>query len=204
MRKRRRSSTSRVPLFFATPSDFRGWLERHHASAAELWVGFHKKSSGRPSITWPESVDEALCFGWIDGIRKSLDADSYVIRFTPRRRGSIWSEVNVGRVKSLKREGRMRPAGLGAFTKRDPKKTSLYAYEQRHSAELSPEELKTFKSQKRAWDFFQSQPPGYRQLAAWFVVTAKQPATRARRLTRLIADSAAGQRLGPMGRQTRE
>ena len=145
-----------------------------------------------------------MCFGWIDGIRKSLDADSYVIRFTPRRRGSIWSEVNVRRVKSLKREGRMRPAGLSAFTGRDPKKTSLYSYEQRHSAELSPDELKAFKSQKRAWDYFQSQPPGYRRLAAWFVVTAKQPATRARRLTRLIADSAAGQRLGPMGRQTQE
>jgi uncharacterized protein YdeI (YjbR/CyaY-like superfamily) len=190
--------------FFETPSDFRRWLERHHASASELWVGFHKKSSGQPSITSPESVDEALCFGWIDGIRKSLDANSYVIRFTPRRRGSIWSEVNVRRVKALKRERRMRPAGLNAFTERDPKKTSLYAYEQRHSAELSPEELKAFKSNKRAWDFFQSQPSGYRRLAAWFVVSARQPATRARRLTRLMTDSAAGQRLGPMRRQTQE
>ena len=190
--------------FFATPADFRRWLERHHASAPELWVGFYKRSSGRPSITWPESVDEALCVGWIDGVRKSLDADSYVIRFTPRRLGSIWSEINVRRVKALKREGRMRPAGLSAFTERDPKKTSLYSYEQRQASELSPAEVKAFKSNKRAWDFFQSQPPGYRRLAAWYLATAKQPATRARRLTRLIADSDAGQRLGPARKKTEE
>ena len=186
--------------FFATPGQFRRWLARHHKTAEELWVGFRKKGSGRPSITWPESVDEALCVGWIDGIRKSLDADSYVIRFTPRKRGSIWSDVNTGRAKALIEAGRMRAAGLDAFKARDPRKSGVYAFEQRQTPELSRGELTAFKANKRAWDFFQSQAPYYQRVTVWWVVRAKQASTRARRLAMLIADSAAGRRIGPMRR----
>jgi uncharacterized protein YdeI (YjbR/CyaY-like superfamily) len=188
------------PTFFATPTEFRGWLERHHKTARELWVGFHKKSTRRPSITWPESVDEALCFGWIDGIRKSLDADSYVIRFTPRKPGSIWSDVNTRRAEALIGAGRMRPAGLGAFAAKDPRKSGVYSFEQRQAATLTRAELAAFKANKAAWIFFEAQPPYYRRTVVWWIVSAKQAPTRARRLAVLIADSAAGQRIGPMRR----
>ena len=129
-------SASEKTTFFATPAEFRAWLEKHHSSAPELWVGFYKKGSGRPSINWPEAVDEALCVGWIDGIRKSIDDESYRIRFTPRKPRSTWSAVNLARVEALTREGRMRPAGLKAFEKRTEAKTGIYAYEQRKAAEL--------------------------------------------------------------------
>jgi len=193
--------TKILPKFFPTPGDWRRWLEKNHASKPELWVGFHKKGSGRPSITWPESVDEALCFGWIDGIRKTIDAESYVIRFTPRRAGSIWSAVNIRRVGELTRENRMRDAGLLAFGKRDPRKTGVYSFEQqRAAAKLSAAQEKEFKRNRAAWTFFQSQPPGYRKIAAWYVVSAKRDETKARRLARLIDDSAAGRRLGILQR----
>jgi uncharacterized protein YdeI (YjbR/CyaY-like superfamily) len=187
------------PKFFPTPADFRRWLDTHHADASELWVGFHKKASGRPSLTWPESVDEALCVGWIDGLRKSVDDQSYMIRFTPRKTGSIWSAVNTRRVPELIREGRMRPAGLKAYEARDPKKTAVYSFE-REAAAFDPAAQKRFKANRAAWTFFQSQPPGYRRVATFWVMSAKQDATRARRLDALIRDSAAGQRVGPLRR----
>jgi uncharacterized protein YdeI (YjbR/CyaY-like superfamily) len=188
------------PTFFATPAAFRRWLEKNHAKAAELWVGFHKKGSGRPSLTWPESVDEALCFGWIDGVRYRVDEASYKIRFTPRQAKSIWSNVNVKRVAELKKLGRMMPAGLKAFEKADPKRSGIYAYE-RESAQLDPALEKRFRADAKAWAFFRAQPPGYQRLIAYWVVSAKQEETRLRRLARLIADSAAGRRVGMLERR---
>jgi uncharacterized protein YdeI (YjbR/CyaY-like superfamily) len=186
---------ARPPVFFATPAKFRAWLEKHHASETELWVGFHRKASGKPSITWPESVDEALCVGWIDGIRKTIDESSYMIRFTPRKKTSTWSLVNLGRVPVLQREGRMRPAGLKAFEERAEAKSGIYSYEQRKHAALDAEAEKEFRKNARAWKFFSAQPPGYRKIAAWYVISAKQDATRRKRLQRLISDSEAGRRL---------
>jgi uncharacterized protein YdeI (YjbR/CyaY-like superfamily) len=186
--------------YFKTPGDWRRWLEKNHASERELWVGFHKKGTGRPSITWPESVDEALCFGWIDGIRKTIDADSYVIRFTPRRPGSIWSTVNTKRARELIRENRMHEAGLRAFEKRDPAKSGIYSFEQRENAKLSAASEKKFKANRAAWSFFQSQPPGYRKIATFYVMSAKREETRARRLAILIEESAAGRRIGLLRR----
>lgn len=194
-------SSPQHPAFFATPAAFRAWLEAHHADTAELWVGFYKKDSGQPSITWPESVDEALCFGWIDGMRKRVDATRYTIRFTPRKAGSIWSTVNVGRVEELTRLGRMHPAGLAAFAARVEARTSIYAYEQREHPTLTPEEDAQLQGNAAAWAFFARQPPSYRRTALWWVVSAKQPTTRQRRLTQLIADSAAGQTIGPLTRR---
>jgi uncharacterized protein YdeI (YjbR/CyaY-like superfamily) len=188
------------PKFFATPPDFRGWLEKHHESETELWVGFHKKGTGRPSITWPESVDQALCFGWIDGIRKTIDAESYVIRFTPRRRGSNWSLVNIRRVGELISNGLMQAAGKRAFEARDPAKSGVYAFEQKEPAILPPAAKKQFMANKRAWKFFESQPPGYRKIAIRYVLMAKQSETRLRRLARVIKDSAAGRRIGLLER----
>ncbi|HKG92040.1 MAG TPA: YdeI/OmpD-associated family protein [Gemmatimonadaceae bacterium] len=184
-----------TPTFFATPADFRAWLERHHDTGRELLVGFYKKGAGKPSITWPESVDEALCFGWIDGVRRSIDDESYSIRFTPRKPRSNWSAVNVARVAALTKAGRMHPAGLAAFEARAPERTGIYAYEQRTTAELSPADEKRFRANKKAWAFFESQPPGYRHLALWWVVTAKKEETRQKRLATLIDDSANGRRL---------
>ena len=182
------------PTFFAEPSEFRAWLENHHETERELLVGFYKKGSGRPSITWPESVDEALCFGWIDGVRKSLGEDSYTIRFTPRKPGSTWSAVNVARVEELSRLGRMRPAGLEAFEKRSEAKTGTYSYEQKEAAELEKAEEKQFRADKAAWEFFQSQPAWYRRTAIWRVVSAKKEETRKKRLAKLIEESARGRR----------
>jgi uncharacterized protein YdeI (YjbR/CyaY-like superfamily) len=182
-------SASEKVIFFATPEELRAWLEEHHASAAELWVGFYKKGSGRPSITWPESVDEALCVGWIDGIRKSIDGESYRIRFTPRKPRSTWSAVNLARVEALTREGRMRPAGLAAFEKRIEAKSGIYAYEQRKTAELDEAAEQRFRSDPEAWEYFQSRPPGYRKTALWWVVSAKKEETRRKRLEQLIEDS---------------
>ena len=189
------------PTFFATPEEFRRWLRKHHRSAAELLVGFYKKGSGRPSITWPESVDEALCFGWIDGIRRTIDDESYTIRFTPRRKGSIWSNVNTRRAQELIEEGRMQPAGLCAFEARDPARTGIYSFE-RETAQFDVGMERRFKANRKAWEFFTSQPPGYRRLATHFVISAKRDETRARRLERLINDSAAGRRLAMMGSPT--
>ena len=188
-----------TPTFFPTSADFRRWLEQNHDSAKELWVGFLKKATGRPSITWPDSVDEALCFGWIDGIRKTIDSESYKIRFTPRKPNSIWSAVNTRRAEALTREGRMTQAGLKAFQARNPEKTAVYSFE-RESAQLTPEHEALFKANPAAWEFFQSQPPGYRKIAAWYVLSAKQESTRLRRLQTLIQDSANHQRIGLLRR----
>ena len=186
---------SERPIFFATPADFRAWLKEHHASAAEQWVGFYKKDSGRASITWPESVDVALCVGWIDGIRKGIDEESYMIRFTPRKRTSTWSAVNIGRVAELTREGRMLPAGLEAFAQRKEAKSGIYAYEQREAAAFDESAEKTFRANEEAWKFFQAQAPWYRKTITWWVVSAKRQETREKRLATLITESAAGRRL---------
>jgi uncharacterized protein YdeI (YjbR/CyaY-like superfamily) len=183
------------PTFFAEPADFRARLEENHERSSELWVGFHKKATGRPSITWPEAVDEALCFGWIDGIRRSLGDESYVIRFTPRKPRSTWSAANIARAKELVAEGRMRPAGLTAFEARSDDRSAIYAYEQRHDARLTPDQERELRSNPRAWEFFQAQPPSYRKTAIWWVVSAKREETRARRLRTLVEDSANGRRL---------
>ena len=161
----------------------------------ELWVGFHKRGSGRASITWPESVDEALCFGWIDGVRYRIDEISYRIRFTPRQPKSVWSNVNVKRVGALKKLGRMAAAGLAAFAKADPKKSGIYAYERSHPR-LGGAYEKTFKANKEAWTFFRSQAPWYQRTLTHYVVSAKREETRQRRLATLIAASEAGRRLG--------
>lgn len=182
------------PTFFPTPAAFRAWLEKHHATEKELLVGFHKRDSGKPSITWPESVDQALCFGWIDGVRKRIDDKSYTIRFTPRKKGSNWSAVNIKRAKELIEAGQMRPAGLDAFEARSEEKSRMYSYE-RQTAALSPADEKRFRAHRAAWNFFSEQPPGYRKVMAHYVTSAKQEATRARRLDRLIDASAKRQRL---------
>jgi len=188
------------PRFFPTPASFRAWLAGHHRTASELWVGFHRRSSGRPSLTWPESVDEALCFGWIDGIRKTIDGMSYVIRFTPRRPESTWSAVNVRRVKELTRAGRMTPAGLRAFERRSAAKTGTYTYEQRHQIQLDAPYERRLKSNAKAWKFFQAQPPWYRRMAVFWVMSAKKEDTRRRRLAALIDDSARGLPVPPLTR----
>jgi uncharacterized protein YdeI (YjbR/CyaY-like superfamily) len=186
------------PTFFATPAEFRAWLEEHHGSATELLVGFHKKGSGRPSITWPESVDQALCFGWIDGVRRSLGDEAYTIRFTPRKARSNWSAVNVARMNELIGEGLVRPAGLAAFERRSDDRTAIYAYEQRKSARLPPEYEQRLRADAAAAEFFDAQPPWYRRTAAHWVISAKREATRERRLAQLIEDSASGRRIGPL------
>jgi uncharacterized protein YdeI (YjbR/CyaY-like superfamily) len=177
------------PRFFATPAKFREWLAVHHGSARELWVGYYRKASGRPSITWSESVDEALCYGWIDGIRKTVDEQSYKVRFTPRKSKSTWSVANIARVKALRREGRMHPAGLTAFGRRTKKNSAVYSFENRDTAKLSEAEEKEFRGDPAGWEFFQAQPPGYRRLAAWWVISAKRAETRQNRLQRLIHQS---------------
>lgn len=189
-----------APTFFATPAAFRRWLAKHHASATELWVGFHRKATGRPSLTWPESVDEALCFGWIDGVRRSVGTEAYTIRFTPRKRGSTWSTVNTRRAGELIRAGRMQPAGLRAFEARDPAKSGIYSFERREAARLDEAAEARFRAHKEAWRFFEAQPPGYRKIAVHWVVSAKREETRARRLETLIADSAAGRRIALLRR----
>jgi uncharacterized protein YdeI (YjbR/CyaY-like superfamily) len=186
------------PTTFETSEAFRAWLEQHHDSADELWVCYYKKSSGKKSITWKESVDEALCFGWIDSIRKSLDDERYVNRFTPRRKGSVWSALNTRRVAELTKEGRMRPAGLEAFEARREDRSGIYSYERRDEAVLDPAFERRFRSEKRAWVFFEGSPPSYRRAATRWVMTAKKEETRERRLGQLIERSAAGERVPPL------
>jgi uncharacterized protein YdeI (YjbR/CyaY-like superfamily) len=178
------------PTFFPTPDEFRAWLEKHHAMFDELWVGFYKRDSGKPSITPPESVDCALCFGWIDGVRKSLGESSYMIRFTPRKSTSTWSAINIRRVEAMTRDGLMHAAGLAAFAKRSDKKSAIYAYEQRHTAQLDAKFEKQFRANKRAWNFFQSMPPWYRRTATYWVISAKREETKQKRLATLIDDCA--------------
>jgi uncharacterized protein YdeI (YjbR/CyaY-like superfamily) len=187
--------------FFRSPSDLRKWFEKNAAKAQELWVGYYKKNSGKPSITWSESVDEALCFGWIDGIRQSVDGQSYKIRFTPRKPYSIWSNVNIKRAQALVADGRMTPAGLEAFEARKENKSGIYSYEQR-GEQLPAPYLGILKKDKAAWEFFQKQPPWYRKAANWWVISAKQEETRKKRLESLIEHSAQGRTIPPLTRRT--
>jgi uncharacterized protein YdeI (YjbR/CyaY-like superfamily) len=192
-----RSGTDEMtkPKFFKTPSEFRGWLVDHHASKAELLVGFHKKNSGKKSVTYGEALDEALCFGWIDGVRKNLNETSYTIRFTPRKPKSIWSLINVGHVERLKKAGQMQPAGLAAYALREDKRTGIYAFENQ-PRELSAEYQKKFSANKQAWEFFKAQPPYYTKVCSFWVMSAKKEETQLRRLSQLIEVSAKGERLG--------
>ena len=188
------SARAAKPVFFADPAQLRAWFVEHHKHAAELIVGYYKRDSGRPSVTWPESVDEALCVGWIDGVRRSIDAVSYQIRFTPRKPTSTWSAINIARIAVLTKEERMLPAGFAAFAARRENRSGIYAYEQR-SATLPAKYAKIFKRDAAAWRFFQSQTPGYRKQMMWRIVSAKQEATRERRLALLMKHSARGERL---------
>jgi uncharacterized protein YdeI (YjbR/CyaY-like superfamily) len=191
-------AVSDEPEFFDSPEAFRSWLEANHATAAEKLVGFYKKAAGRPTLTWSQSVDEALCFGWIDGRARSLGPDAWCIRFTPRRPGSIWSAVNVRKVAALTEQGRMRPAGLAAFARRAPERTAVYSHEQDEPPALAAEQEARLRADPAAAAFWDAQPPGYRRAAAWWVISAKRPETREQRLGTLIADSAAGRRVKPL------
>ena len=189
-----------APLFFATPAAWRKWLEANHAKKSELLVGFHKTSTGKACMTWSESVDEALCFGWIDGVRRSAGDTAYTIRFTPRTASSNWSLVNLRRMKTLIAEGRAKPAGLRAFEARRDDRTGVYSFEQQRNPKLLPAEERRLRENRDAWAFFQAQPPGYRRVVTFWVVSAKREDARERRLAQLIRDSAAGQRVGLLRR----
>lgn len=186
-------------LFFPTPEAFRAWLEANHQQASELWVGYYKKKTGIPSMTWPESVDEALCYGWIDGLRKSIDEQRYKIRFSPRKAGSHWSAVNIERVGVLKKEGRMQPAGLEAFARRTEKNSRRAGYEQK-SVALPPEYEAHIRAHPDAWAFFEALAPSYKKNSIWWVMQAKREETRQRRLRILIESSAEGKKIPPLRR----
>jgi uncharacterized protein YdeI (YjbR/CyaY-like superfamily) len=184
-----------APTFFASTRAFRDWLEAHADTATELLVGYHKVDTGVPSMTWSESVDEALCFGWIDGVRKRVDPATYTIRFTPRKPTSIWSAINIAKVERLQAEGRMTAAGLQAFARRTAARSVVYAYEQEAASELSPDELRAFKREKAAWKYFEAAPPGYRRQMLHRVCSAKKPETRRARFEKLVSACTAGVRL---------
>lgn len=179
------------PTFFPTPAAFRQWLEKHHDQKTELIVGFYKVGSGKPSITWSQSVDVALCFGWIDGVRKTIDDESYQIRFTPRKPGSIWSAVNIGKMEALTKQGLMTKAGLAAFGHRKEHRSKVYAFENDEMS-FSPAFEKQFKANKKAWAYFTALAPSYQKLAKHWIMSAKQEATQQKRLATMIADSEAG------------
>ena len=184
-----------APKFFANASAFRDWLETNGACAPELLVGFHKVDSGRPSMSWSESVDEALCFGWIDGVRKRIDDVSYSIRFTPRKPASIWSAINIAKFEQLQTQGRMTAAGAKAFSHRKAHRSGVYAHEQKVAAELQPQEVAQFKRAAHAWAFFQATPPGYQKVMLHWIASAKKAETRVSRFDSLLQASASGQRL---------
>jgi uncharacterized protein YdeI (YjbR/CyaY-like superfamily) len=186
-------------VYFPDSKAFRSWLEGHHQDTDELWVGYHKKATGKPSMTWPESVDQALCFGWIDGIRKSVDEERYMIRFTPRRPNSHWSRVNLDKYEILLQDGLVEPEGIAAFERRKSDRTAQYSYEREEPA-LTPDQLTIFQQNPAAWVFFQAEPAGYRRTAVAWVNSAKREETRSRRLTTLITDSAQGLRIKQMRR----
>lgn len=185
-------------IFFASAGELRDWFAAHHESADELWVGYHRKATGRPTVTWPQAVDEALCVGWIDGVRYRLDDERHAQRFTPRRKGSFWSAINTKRAAELIAEGRMRPAGLRAFEARSPEKTAIYSYE-REAAAFTKEQQARFEADEPAWAFFQAQPPSYRRTITYWVSSAKRDETRERRFAKLLEDSRAGRRTGALG-----
>ena len=180
-----------IPTFFAKQSDFRKWLQKNHKKETELLVGFYKVGSGKPSMTWSQSVDEALCFGWIDGVRKSINKDSYQIRFTQRKPTSIWSAINIKKIEELTKQKLMQPAGLASFEKRIESKSKIYSYE-KDEVELAPNLKRQFKANKKAWYYFQSLAPSYRKVSTHWVMSAKQETTQINRLNQLISDSAAG------------
>jgi uncharacterized protein YdeI (YjbR/CyaY-like superfamily) len=182
------------PRFFRTHAEWRRWLERNHDRASEVWVGFYKKASGRKGIVYEEALDEALAFGWIDGVRKGLDEERSMIRFTPRRPKSNWSVKNIRRVRELTELGQMAPPGLAAFERRDPSGSGAYSFEQT-DPRFDRDTRRRFQRNRKAWEFWEAQPPGYRKAATWWVISAKREETRLRRLEKLIEDSAADRRL---------
>ena len=181
--------------YFASGAAFRSWLEANHDRASELLIVFYRKTASRKGITYPEALDEALTFGWIDGVRRGVDNERYTIRFTPRKPRSIWSNVNVKRVVELIAAGRMMQPGLDTFAKRDLKRSGIYSYEREVAAELSAADIKTIRADRAAWEFHEKQPPSYRRLVAHWVTSAKKPETRARRLQVLIANAREGKRI---------
>lgn len=187
-------------LYFSTPAEFRKWLEKHHATESEVWVGYYKKATGKPSMTWSEAVDVALCFGWIDGKRQSIDEERHRQRFTPRRPQSNWSAINISKIADLRAAGRMTPAGEAAFAARRDDRSAVYSYERRHEAVFDDEQEATFRGNEAAWAWFEDQAPSYRRTATFWVVSAKRPDTRAKRLAILIACSADGRRVPPLAR----
>jgi uncharacterized protein YdeI (YjbR/CyaY-like superfamily) len=190
------------PKFFRTPAQWRKWLEKHHDRESELWVGFYKKASGRKGLTYEEALDEALAFGWIDGVRKGVDEERSTMRFSPRRPKSNWSLKNIRRVRELTELGRMAPAGLAAFERRDPSEKGTYSFEQA-KPEFDGSLERRFRNSRKAWTFWESQPPGYRKVATWWVISAKREETRLQRLYQLIGDSANGRRLRQLTSPTR-
>ena len=182
--------------FFRASGDFRRWLEKNFDKAPELWIGFYRKDSGKGGMTYHEALDEALCFGWIDGIRKKLDEVSFTNRFTPRTPKSIWSNVNIARVDELTRAGLMQPSGIAAFNAKHSARAGVYAFE-RETAELQPQMKARFKKNKAAWEYFEAAPPYYRKIASWWVISAKREETREKRLAHLIECSSRGTRLAP-------
>ena len=186
------------PLFFETPAELRDWFDANHGIASELWLGSYKKATGKLSVQWSEAVDEALCVGWIDSVRYSLDAERSAQRFTPRRKGSNWSAINVAKVAELTAQGRMRPAGLAAYEARSDDRTAVYSYEQRREATFAPDDEARFRANRAAWEWWEKRPASYRTGATYWVVSAKKPETRARRLDMLIEDSAAGRTVKPL------
>ena len=181
--------------YFGSAAEFRKWLEANHDKAAELWLGVYRKSANKKGMTYQEALDEALCFGWIDGVRKSVDDESFTQRFSPRKRTSTWSHVNVNRVQELIRLGRMAVPGLAAFEARDDRKTGRYSYEQSGSP-LDAVLEKRFRANRKAWKFFQAQPPYYQRTMKWFIMSARQEATRMKRLGILIDHCERGERVG--------
>lgn len=184
--------------FFDTPAELRAWFEQHHETAPELFVGYWKKGSGQAGVTHPQAIEQALCFGWIDSIGRGIDDKRYQVRFTPRRKGSVWSAVNVAKVAELTEAGLMRPAGLRAFEQRKPDRVAVYSYEQPADAVLDDEQTALFQADEAAWQWFSEQRPSYRRAAVHWVVSAKRADTRQRRLAQLIADSAAGRKVPPL------
>lgn len=191
------------PTFFSSPEKFRAWLQRNHDRESELLVGFHKKSSGKKSVTYAEALDEALCFGWIDGVRKNLDETSYTIRFTPRKPKSIWSNINVNHVERLKKEGRMHAAGLEAYARRDPKRTGIYAFEN-EPRQLSPAYEKTFRQNEKAWKFFETMAPSLKKVSIHWIMSAKKEETQLRRLKHVIENSEKGVKSGVLEPKPKE
>ena len=189
------------PVFFSTPDELRAWFEQHAENATELLVGYYKKGAGRSAIKHSEAVEQALCFGWIDGVGRRIDDERYQVRFTPRRKGSVWSAVNVAKVTELTEQGMMHPAGLRAFESQRPDRVAIYSYEQPDGAELDEEQLTRLRAEPAAWEWFSKQASSYRRSAAHWVISAKRPETRERRLAQLIADSAAGRPVPPLTRR---